>query len=71
MVIFHNGCCRKNVMSQNGHVSKWSCLIMVTVGKMSCLKMVMSQNGCCRKKEMSQSGLVANKACLIMLPVVK
>ena len=44
---------------------------MVAVGKMSCLKMVMSHNGCCRKKDMSQSRLVANKACLILAPVEK
>ena len=58
-------------MSQNGDVSKRSCLKMVVVGKMSCLKMVMSHNGCCRIKDMSQSRLVANKACLIMVTVVK
>ena len=52
--------CLKMVLSQ-----------MDGVGKMSCLKMVMSHNGCGRIKDMSQSSLMANKARLIMVAVVK
>ena len=61
MVLSHNGRCRKNVMSQNGHVSKWTCLIMVAVGKMSCLKMVMSHNDHLSTLTLLQVQIVAKK----------
>ena len=48
-------------MSQNGHVSKWSRLKMVAVGKMSCLKIVMSHNGHLSTLTLLQVHIIAKK----------